>query len=508
MTLMKKKLPLFSFLFFATVLRITWKLYTHHTYEDAFISFRFARNISNGLGFVYNANEHIYGTTTPLFTILLAAWTRVFPNFIVFGASMFGLLAGLTSIALTWKLLDELQIDSSQKFLTIGILVLSDKLWLHDMSGMETPLVICAMMASYFMLLRNKSVWAGVFAGILLWLRIDGIFWLCFLVLGSWFITRRFPIKFVMTTIMVYLPWCVFATIYFGSPIPYTISAKWVAYYTIGRPSVFSRVSDLLRWLTPFSLPSFSPYLVTLIAIVTLTFSAIGAMAYRQHKWLMILPFFCLAEIARLVVMGETFATRYFVPLFWVLMILFGSGLHAVWVYLSRRFDPKPLIVILTIAVYVGVSLWSSLQAAQLNKDTQYFVNDSSLKQLGFWLNANTPTSSTVFLEPLGYVGFYANRHMIDEVGLVSPQVIALKKEGYSTFDLITSFNPDYAVLHCDDALQASDAFLARYVEVIELNPMDFNPHVPVKYDPENSSEFVKQNTFRPRAACYQIWEK
>jgi hypothetical protein len=190
------------------------------------------------------------------------------------------------------------------------------------------------------------------------------------------------------------------------------------------------------------------------------------------------------------------------------LMILFASGLHTVWVYLSRWFDLKQPIAILTTAVYICVSLWSSLQEAQLNKDTQYFVNDSSLKQLGFWLDKNTPTSSTVFLEPLGYVGFYANRHMIDEVGLVSPQVVALKKLGYSTFTLITSFDPDYAVLHCDDALRASDAFLARYSEVIEFNPMDFNPHIPVNYDPENSSEFANQNAVRPRTACYQIWKK
>jgi hypothetical protein len=140
---MKKIFPLFFFLFFASILHITWKLYTHYTYEDAFISFRFAHNISNGLGFVYNANEHIYGTTTPLFTMLLATWVRIFPNFVVVGASMFGLLAGLTSIVLIWKLLDELQIDPSKIFLTAGILVLSDKLWMHDMSGMETPLVIC-----------------------------------------------------------------------------------------------------------------------------------------------------------------------------------------------------------------------------------------------------------------------------------------------------------------------------------------------------------------------------
>lgn len=504
---MRKYFPLFFSLFVAFILRISWKFYTHYTYEDAFITFRFARNLSNGLGFVYNANEHIYGTTTPFFAIIMAIWIKIFPNLIVFGASMFGLLSALISIILVWKLLDELQINKTGSVLTIGVLVLSDKFWIHDMGGMETALVIFAMMVSYFMLVRDRPIWAGLFAGILLWIRIDGVFWFCLLVLAAWIITQQFPRNFIVITILVYLPWLVFATLYFGSPIPYTISAKWVAYYTIGIQPVLIRIQTLLRWLTPFSLPNLSPYVVSWTATITIIFSFIGTMAYRRHKWLMVLPAFCLVEIVRLVVMGETFEPRYFMPLFWVLMILFGFGVRTVWVYLSRRFKLKSIIGFSTIAVYICISLWFSLQMAQLKKDSQYFVYDSSLKQMGIWLEKNTPTSSTIFLEPLGYVGFYANRHMIDEVGLVSPQVVALKNEGYSTFPLITSLDPDYAVLHCDDALRASDAFLARYSRVIEFNPMGFDPYTPMNYDP-NSSEMIRQNISRSRTACYQIWKK
>jgi hypothetical protein len=270
---------------------------------------------------------------------------------------------------------------------------------------------------------------------------------------------------------------------------------------------VLIRIQTLFRWLTPFSLPYISPNVISWIATITIIFSFIGIMAYRRNKWLMVLPVFFLEEIVRLVVMGETFERRYFVPLFWVFMILFGFGVRTVWVYLSRQFKLKSIIGYSTIAVYICISLWFSLQMAQLAKMTQYFVYDSSLKQMGIWLEKNTPTSSTVFLEPLGYVGFYANRHMIDEVGLVSPQVVALKNEGYSTFALITSLDPDYAVLHCDDALRASDAFLARYSKVIEFNPMDFDPNIPMNYDP-NSSGLVKSNVSAQRTACYQIWEK
>ena len=504
---MRKHIPLFFSLFVAFILRIAWKLYTHYTYEDAFITFRFARNLSNGLGFVYNPNEHVYGTTTPLFAIILGMWIKIFPNLIVFGASMFGLLSGLASIVLVWKLLNEFHISKTQSILAIGVLVLSDKFWAHDMGGMETALVICAMMASYFMLVRNRSTWAGLFAGTLLWIRIDGVFWFCILVLVTWVITRQFPRNFIVIATLVYLPWLVFATLYFGSPIPYTISAKWVAYHTIGLQPVLIRIQTLLNWLTPLSLPTLSTNLISWIAAITILFSFIGTMAYRRQKWLMVLPVFCLEEIVRLVVMGETFEPRYFMPLFWALMILFGLGVRTVWGYLSGRFKLKPILGFSTIAVYICISLWFSLQKAQLGKDTQYFVYDSSLKQLGIWLEKNTPTSSTVFLEPLGYIGFYANRHMLDEVGLVSPQVVALKNEGYSTFALITSLDPDYAILHCDDALRASNAFLARYSKVIDFNPMGFDPYTPMNHDP-NLSELVRQNISRQRTACYQVWKK
>ena len=41
------------------------------TIDDAFITFRYARNILAGQGFVYNPGEAVLGTTTPLYTLLM-----------------------------------------------------------------------------------------------------------------------------------------------------------------------------------------------------------------------------------------------------------------------------------------------------------------------------------------------------------------------------------------------------------------------------------------------------
>ncbi|HEC35405.1 MAG TPA: hypothetical protein ENI39_02600, partial [Anaerolineae bacterium] len=42
------------------------------TVDDAYITFRYARNLVEGRGFVYNLGERVLGTTTPLYTLLLS----------------------------------------------------------------------------------------------------------------------------------------------------------------------------------------------------------------------------------------------------------------------------------------------------------------------------------------------------------------------------------------------------------------------------------------------------
>jgi hypothetical protein len=42
------------------------------TIDDAYITFRYVQHLVQGQGFVYNPGEHILGTTTPLYTLLLA----------------------------------------------------------------------------------------------------------------------------------------------------------------------------------------------------------------------------------------------------------------------------------------------------------------------------------------------------------------------------------------------------------------------------------------------------
>ena len=61
----------------ATVACFTmWRL-SAYTVDDAYISYRYARNFARGLGLVYNAGEHIEGYTNFLWTIVLGGGIRL-----------------------------------------------------------------------------------------------------------------------------------------------------------------------------------------------------------------------------------------------------------------------------------------------------------------------------------------------------------------------------------------------------------------------------------------------
>ena len=50
-------------------------------YDDTFITFRYALNLSIGRGMVYNLGQHTLSTTSPLFALLLAVQGVLWPGY-------------------------------------------------------------------------------------------------------------------------------------------------------------------------------------------------------------------------------------------------------------------------------------------------------------------------------------------------------------------------------------------------------------------------------------------
>ncbi|MDP6777925.1 MAG: hypothetical protein QGI83_14300, partial [Candidatus Latescibacteria bacterium] len=49
--------------------------------DDPYITYRYARNIAEGHGFIYNPGESVLGTTAPLYALILALGGQVTDNY-------------------------------------------------------------------------------------------------------------------------------------------------------------------------------------------------------------------------------------------------------------------------------------------------------------------------------------------------------------------------------------------------------------------------------------------
>ncbi len=115
--------------------------------DDSFITYRYARNMANGLGLVYNPGDAVLSTTAPLYAGLLAALSFVIHDF-----NLLGNLIGTICIGLGgWFifLLLPRRMPTLRRFWGGLIYVLSSPLWLA--LGMETPLWLVLVLAAVYL---------------------------------------------------------------------------------------------------------------------------------------------------------------------------------------------------------------------------------------------------------------------------------------------------------------------------------------------------------------------
>ena len=224
--------------------------------DDAFISFRYARNILSGSGFVYNLNEQVLGTTTPLYTLLLVLVGSVTGGshapFPAIALIVNALADGLTAVLL-------LRLGRILQHLWAG--VGAALIWTvlpysvtFAIGGMETSIYVLFLVSVWIAYSEQRyPVCAILGAGALL-TRPDAIILLVPIACDRLlFDTKRrgVPLKsseFVAFFVPIIL-WFGFATAYFGSPLPHSMIAKQGA-YLLEPSSAFIRL--LQHYATPF----------------------------------------------------------------------------------------------------------------------------------------------------------------------------------------------------------------------------------------------------------------
>ena len=244
----------------------SWGLYWACKYawvcDDAFISFRYARNLVEGHGLVFNAGEQVEGYTNFLWTVMLAAGMSLSLDpvwlSIVLSITCY---AGLVAVLL-WASRQAPSGLSSLPFAAIGVLLHRD-LQIYATSGLETALFTFLVTAGVLVLTIPRRPFT-LSAGILLMLaaltRPEGLLvaglaalWLLAVAKPGW----KMVLRYALPLLLVYLPYWIWRFDYYGWPFPNTYYAKsgYLTYYGQGIRYLWLYMSTYyVLWAVPLAL--------------------------------------------------------------------------------------------------------------------------------------------------------------------------------------------------------------------------------------------------------------
>jgi len=384
--------------------------------EDALITLRYARNLGEGHAFVFNPGERVLGTTAPLLALLLAP---VPSDWLPAAATVLGILAAGAVTALQFRLCRRLGVPDAVPLGAALFTALSYELVAASVSGMESMLVVALMFAALAEVADDRPAGAGVALALLLLARIDGALWVLLVVAYAWASGR--PLRRMLLALgLGLLPWTVFATLYFGSPLPHTLMAKWVSYQP---PGFAARWAVLWGWLHPLE-----PQAWPLSRGLDLLFVLGAVAALRGQRALAVPALAAPGQVLALALFAPVTAPWYVVPAGVCFALVCALGAEVVVRWGLRGRWPWRL------AVPAGLGLVALVAEAQrtvasLDLSRRAMENEHGISRAaGLWLRAHSAPDARVLAEPLGFIGFYSRRYLWDMVGLVSPTITEYRR--------------------------------------------------------------------------------
>ncbi len=454
-------------------LAMAFALYTRHAWEDYWITFRSSRNLAEGHGLVFNPGEKLHTFTSPLGVLLPALAYLLTLNTSDYAAlwifRVMSALAFAGAAGLLFAMARRRQWGPAGAGALVLLFVFDAKTVDFSINGMETGFLLLFLAWTFYGLFAADPAkrwrhlglaWAG-----LMWTRPDSFIYigisalgvLCFDRCGESRATviRRFLGAGLLTTAL-YLPWLIFAELYYGSPIPHTIVAKGLG----AAPLTWQRAGSLLAGLPGGIWRGENSFASTFLPSYYFAggwpegmVHAAGVLsAGLALVWL--LPFVSgPVRAASLTFLAGhlylDFATYF--PFPWYLPTLTCCAAVVLAGLFDQVWTRSPgwrRLGGLALAVALMGSAWLTLQAARQLAAAQQWVEDGNRKQIGLYLREHAQPQDTVFMEPLGYIGYFSQLETYDFPGMSSAKMVeARRKVGNGWGDLITELEPVWLVL-------------------------------------------------------------
>jgi arabinofuranosyltransferase len=418
-------------------------------HDDAFISFRYARNLVRGEGLVMNPGEHVEGFTNFLWTVLVApvlqwggrpeAFTQLVGSVLALG-----LVAGL------WWFSERRLRSGWFSLVAPAFLIGNLAFVMESLSGLETLAFSGLLFVTVVSFLEERrsnaarpGLWAAWAAAATL-VRPEG--GLVFAVLCAYAllgIVRGERAGSLGRALAVYavllLPFLAFRLLYYGALLPNTFYVK-VGTTTAQLARGWRYTQHVLAFaLTPVLLLG-SLFLAAIAvvrpvgrrpAVASDTVSdnhLFGSDARREALAVTLL--LCVVYLLYVLAVGGDYepTARFYMPVLPWIYLLVQEGGRTLFLLGRRRGGQLAVVAAFVVALLLGWGLFESskrfiLLLSSRGWPMSRWEHHQELRTVGEWLRHNTAPGTTIALSSIGALPWYADRPIIDMMGLTDAHI-------------------------------------------------------------------------------------
>ncbi len=407
------------------------------TYDDVYLAYVYAKNILAGHGFVFNPGEKVLGTPAPLFVLLLIVFKSFFSFWTI---PQIGSLISGTGLALAGLAVYMLGRRYSQRLLGLlgGLLAVFNPFSVLTLGG-ETPLYLCFVLWAFYLYITERENRASFLLGLALMNRTEAVVPICLLLLAALFQKRGVFWKMTFIIVLTMLPWLVFAFAYFGTPVTGSFTAK-LSQIPAGLPRY---PIGLWRWSRDVVFGN-NYYLA---AVLPLSLLGMVSLFWTKTGWRLIVSW-CVLQTLFYASLPIPFYHWYAAQIGVLCAVLsalgavempelFGGTARSLRLiaekintqktatfYIARRWTGAFIATSVVCGILMAFAFFAGVRSAvRYQKFIPHHPSNLIYQKTGRWFAENSPPRSRIAYLEIGQIAFYADRYIIDTLGLVTPGV-------------------------------------------------------------------------------------
>jgi hypothetical protein len=466
------------YLTLALAVPLAYVALTHHVWEDFLITFRHSRNLVEGHGLVFNPGRRVQGFTSAINTMAPALFYAISGRSFDLALNLYRALCLAAFVAAGWillRLLLSTRAHSSTPrapLLFILLYCTDAKSVAYTMNGQESAFMVLflsiGLLAAHRGLGRGWLLAAASFAG-LLYTRPDAPVYVAAIALAGLAFrnleTRREVIRGILkagaAAAIVFLPWFIAMWVYYGQPLPNTMLAKSnFDAAQLYNPALLLKLilehyPRTAAWAFEPIYASFGGWPGPLLDPYSLV-----CMLIASIYWLIPSPdrlgrlaslLFVLTAMYMSLVSIGAYASPWYLPSVSVFgTVAIARGISRAVALIPALDAPRRnrtvsgilggYLALMSLLLMVGQTWQTWVQQRE--------IEDNHRRPLALWLHEHAKPDQRIYLEPIGYIGYYSDRLIWDWPGLVTPEIVKLHHElGVDRITIIPHLMPEWMVL-------------------------------------------------------------